>query len=373
MLIGIDASRAATAQRTGTEAYATFLIQALIPAAATAGYRLRLYFNRPPPPNLFPTAPHVEPVVIPLARLWTHLRLAWELHRRPPDVFFTPAHVIPVSYFGRSVATIHDLGYHHFPQAHPRRQLTYLRWSTRHNGRRACRIIADSAATKTDLTRFDSIDPAKVKVIYPGVDPALRPIENEEEITAVLAKYQIRRPYFLYIGTLQPRKNLVRLVHAYAASGVSHQLVLAGKPGWLSQPILEVISHQSLVIRQRIVVTGFVAEADKAALLSGATALLYPSLYEGFGFPILEAQACGTAVLTANTSSCPEVAGEAALLVNPLDTEAITQAIQALAHNESQRQMLAQKGLENVKRFSWEDTVVQILLTLEQARYGVNN
>lgn len=367
LTIGIDASRTITGQRTGTEAYATFLLQALIPLAAAQNHRIRLYFNQPPPPHLFHSLPQVAHVAIPWPRLWTHLRLAAELHRHPPDVFFTPAHVIPFSYFGPSVATIHDLGYHHFPEAHPKRQLAYLRWSTRHNGRRARRIIADSEATKQDLIHLDGIPTDKIDVIYPGVDPALQPVTDEGMMTAVLRKHNITPPYLLTLSTLQPRKNLVRLIQAYAASGLPHQLVLAGKPGWLSQPILEVISNQSSVISEKIVVTGFVDEVDKAALLSGATAVLYPSLYEGFGFPVLEAQACGTAVLTATTSSLPEVAGNAALLVDPLDTAAISQGMQTLVNDKNLRQTLVQKGFENVRRFRWEETAVQVLHALEKA------
>ena len=375
MIIGIDASRTIIGQRTGTEAYATFLLQAFIPLAVAHNHRIRLYFNQPPSPDLFHHRPQVEHVGIPFPRLWTHLRLAGELHRHPPDIFFTPAHVIPFSYFGPCVATVHDLGYHHFPEAHPKRQLAYLRWSTRHNGRRARRIVADSEATKQDLIHLDGIPAEKIDVIYPGVDPMLQPVIDEARRTAVYRKYNITPPYLLYLSTLQPRKNLVRLIQAYAASGLPHQLVLAGKPGWLSQPILEVISNvaarplrvQSSVISEKIVVTGFVDEVDKAALLSGATAVLYPSLYEGFGFPVLEAQACGTAVLTANSSSLPEVAGDAALLVDPLDTAAITEGMQRLVHDEPLRQTLVQKGFENVKRFNWEETAVQLLNTLEKA------
>ncbi len=361
MLIGLDASRAAARQRTGTEAYAYFLINALIPLAAERDHKLRLYFNQPPSPDLFPSERHVEPVVIPFPRLWTHLRLAWELRRRPPDIFFTPAHVIPFTYRRPSAATIHDLGYHHFPQAHPRRQLVYLRWSTRHNGRIARRIIADSQATKDDLVQLDSLDPAQIDVVYPGIDPDLGPVRDEAKLTAVLHKYNITPPYLLFLSTLQPRKNLARLVQAYAASGVQQQLVLAGKQGWLSAPILAEIHNSQL----NIITPGFIDDEDKAALLSGATALLYPSLYEGFGFPVLEAQACGTAVLTANSSSLPEAAGDAALLVDPLDVAAIAAAIQRLDNDPLLRNELAQKGFENVKRFTWGATAVRVLDTLE--------
>ena len=370
MIIGIDASRAVTAQRTGTEAYAFFLIEALIPLAVRRGHRLRLYFNQPPPPQLFPDHTHVEQVDIPFSRLWTHVRLAAELHRRPPDVFFTPAHVIPVSYRGRSVATVHDLGYHYFPEAHTRRQLAYLKWSTRHNGRRSHTIIADSQATKRDLSHFYSTDPAKIQVVYPGVDPQLKRVTDEGVLTAVSQKYHITPPYLLHIGTLQPRKNLLRLVQAHQASRVPHQLVLAGRTGWLIGEQLSVISKQSSVNSHQssVVTPGFVDDGDKAALISGATAVLYPSLHEGFGFPALEAQSCGVPLLCANTSSLPEVAGPGgALFIDPLDANGISHAIQQIVQQEDLRDGLVQKGVENVKRFGWRETAVQILTLLENA------
>ncbi|MBE2224322.1 MAG: glycosyltransferase family 4 protein, partial [Anaerolineae bacterium] len=360
---------------TGTEAYAYFLITALIPLAAARNHTLRLYFNQAPPVGLFPEAPHVETAVLPQRRLWTHIRLARELRQNPPDVFFTPAHVIPLTYRGPSVATIHDLGYHHFPEAHPRKQLAYLRWSTRHNGRSATRIIADSQATKTDLIQIDHIAAEKIDVVYPGIDPELAPVSDKEGITAVLQKYGITPPYFLYIGTLQPRKNLVRLIQAFANSHVPHQLVLAGKTGWLSQPILDEIARvereihnsQFTIHNSQFVLPGYIEEADKPALLTAATALLFPSLYEGFGFPALEAQACATPVLTSNTSSMPEVVGDSAIQVDPLNTAAISNAIQNLASDSPLCQQLVQKGFENVKRFTWSETAVHVLNTVENA------
>jgi glycosyltransferase involved in cell wall biosynthesis len=294
MILGIDVSRATTGQRTGTEGYAYHLIRALIPLAAERGHGLRLYFNQPPAHDLFPDWGGAERVVIPQRRLWTHLRLGRELRRRPPDVFFTPAHVIPIGYNRPAVATIHDLGYEYFPEAHPRGQLAYLRWSTRHNARVARRVIADSRATAADLTRLYGVYPARIEVVYPGIDPDLRRVDDPAQITAACTKYGIQPPYLLYLGTLQPRKNLVRLVEAFAASEVhqeGYSLVLAGKAGWLAQPILDGIGGLPSAVGGHICVTGYIAAADKAALLSGATALVFPSLYEGFGFPVLEAQA----------------------------------------------------------------------------------
>ena len=369
MVIGVDASRAITGRRTGTEAYAYFLIQALIRLVESRGHRLRLYFNQSPPADLFSASEAVETRVIPLPRLWTHMRLAAELQRRSPDVFFTPAHVIPATYRGPSVATVHDLGYLAFPEAHTRRQLAYLRWSTAHNARRGRRVIVDSKATRADLVGHYDINPDRVDVIYPGLDPALRPVNDEVELARVRSKYGIEQPYLLTIGTIQPRKNLERLVEAYASSGVTAQLVLAGKIGWRAEPILAAVKrHQELSTDQpAIVLPGFVAGEDKAALISGAVALLFPSLYEGFGFPVLEGNACATPVVAANTSSLPEVAGNAALLVDPLDTQAMSAATGRIVTDKALRAELVKAGLANTKRFNWQKAARGVLATLEKA------
>ncbi len=365
MIIGLDASRAITQQRTGTEAYAYFLIRAFLPLAIENGHQVRLYYNERPSPDLFLHHPQIESIVIPFSRLWTHIRLAWELHTHPPDLFFTPAHVIPYTYRGRSIATIHDLGYHHFPEAHPKKDLAYLRWSTRHNGRISSHVLADSQATKEDLIRFDNINPGKVTVVYPGIDPNLLPVTDKSVITAVLQKYNITPPYLLHLSTIQPRKNLVRLVKAYAVASVPHQLVLAGKMGWLAQPILDAIAKLPSPVSNQIKLPGFIDDADKAALLSGATAVLYPSLYEGFGFPALEAQACETAVLCANSSSLPEIVADSALTIDPLNIAQLTTAIHKIATNGQLRTQLIKKGQQNVTRFNWTQTARQLLTLIE--------
>jgi glycosyltransferase involved in cell wall biosynthesis len=367
LVIGIDASRAATGRRTGTEAYAYHLIRALIPLAADAGHALRLYFRGPPPPDLVETDRGVDIVVRPFPRLWTHLALGRELARRPVSVFFTPAHVIPLGYRGRSVATVHDLGFHYFPAAHSRGQRAYLQWSTRHNVRRAGAVVADSRATRDDLVALYHCPPERIEVVYPGVDPDLRPVSDGARLAEVRGRYGLAAPYLLYLGTLQPRKNLVRLVQAYVASGLPHQLVLAGRPGWLARPILAEIERLPEALRQRVVVPGYVTEADKAAVLSGATALVFPSLYEGFGFPVLEAQACAVPVMCANTSSLPEVAGEGALLVDPLDTLGMAAALVEITADARLRERLIAAGQRNYLRFSWHEAAVKVLSVLVRA------
>jgi glycosyltransferase involved in cell wall biosynthesis len=329
------------------------------------GHSLRLYFNEAPPDGQFPKS--AERVVLTFPRLWTHLRLARELHNRPPDLFFTPAHVIPFSYRGPSVATVHDLGFRYFPQAHTRRQVAYLRWSTGHNARRSRRVVVDSRATRDDLVRFYDTDPNKIDVIYPGIDPELAPERDPQKLADTQHRLGIHPPYILYIGTLQPRKNLTRLIDAFAASQLPHQLVIAGKAGWLARSILDTAFNYQSLATNNILLPGFVADDDKAALISGAEALLYPSLHEGFGFPVLEGQVCGTPVMCADTSSLPEIAGDGALLVDPLDTDGMTAAIRRIVGDQALRQRLRQAGLDNVKRFTWEQTAARVMQALEAA------
>jgi len=375
MLIGIDASRAAVGRRTGTEAYSLRLIRALLNLAPE--HRFRLYFNQPPAAGLFPPAPNVEQRIIPFPRLWTHLRLAAELVQNRPDILLVPSHVLPFVFPGPAVVTVHDLGYLHFPQAHPTFSRLYLDWTTRWNARRAAVIIADSEATRQDLVTHYRADPAKIRVVYPGYDETLRPVRTGPaastgdpiRLAAVKKRYSIQGDYLLYLGTLQPRKNLLRLIDAFTQlpnpqSPIPNpplQLVLAGAPGWLSAPILERARQAGVVL------PGFIADEDKAALLSGAAAFLFPSLYEGFGFPVLEAMACGAPVICSNTSSLPEVAGDAALLVDPLDTAGLTAAIQNLLSDHSLQKDLTRRGFANLRRFSWQQCARQVLTAIESA------
>lgn len=366
MRIGIDASRAAVARRTGTEAYAYHLIRALLPIANARQHQVTVYYNQSPSVPISAENHLVQ--ALPFPRLWTHIRLAAHLLRQPPDVFFTPAHVIPLSYMRPAVATVHDLGYHYFPQSHTPRQLRQLRWSTRHNARRSQHVIADSEATKRDLVALYQISAEKINVIYPGFDTELRPVTDENMLADLQKRLQITSPYFLFLSTLQPRKNIGRIIEAFAqvAAEVPQQLVLAGKQGWLAEPLLNQIAELPLATRERIRLTGFIDDSDKAALISGATALVYPSQYEGFGFPVLEAQACGTPVITADNSSLVEVGGDAVHFVSAESTNAIANAMRQLANDTAYRHQLIVAGNSNIKRFSWQRAAAQTLDLLEQ-------
>jgi len=366
MLIGIDASRATVARRTGTEVYSLHLIQELL--AIGEGHRFCLYLNDAPQEGLLPASVRCEQRVIPFPRLWTHVRLSAEMLAHPPDVLFVPSHVLPLIHPRRSVVTVHDLGHRHYPAAHTRAQRGYLEWSTRYHVRTSAHLIADSGATKDDLVRLYGADPERITVAYLGVDPSLYPVTDPDLLAAVRQRYAIGGPYVLHVGTVQPRKNLSRLIGAFAAAcrkpGVPEglQLVLAGKRGWLYEDILSRATE--LGIEDRVHFSGFVDPADLGALYSGATLYCMPSLYEGFCMPVLEAMVCRVPVVCSSVSSLPEVVGDAALTVDPHDVGELAQAIVRAVSDPALRGNLVARGVEQVKKFTWRacaETVLQVL------------
>lgn len=366
MRIGIDASRASAAQRTGTENYALFLIRALLELDRTNQYLL--YCNQSPQPDLFPTQPNATLRALPFPRLWTHLRLSWEMATRPPDVLFVPAHVLPIVHPRRSVVTVHDLGYLYYPQAHTRGARWYLDWSTRYSARTATHLIADSQATRRDLLTHCGVAQDKVSVVYPGCNPEFAPVRDAAQLSTVRERYQLPESYVIYIGTLQPRKNLRTLILALAALGGEHastHLVIAGKQGWLYEPLFAQV--RGLALAERVHFIGYAPQEDLPALLSAAQAFVLPSLYEGFGLPLLEAMACGTPVICSNVSSLPEVAGDAAILVDPRDTAQWVQALQRVLEDAGLRSALIERGLQQVQRFSWARCARETLAILEAA------
>ncbi len=367
MLIGIDASRAVARFPTGTETYSRRLIQALLTASP---HPIRLYFRSAADAGDFPNA---ELCLLRFPRLWTHLRLSWEMVRRPPDLLFVPAHVLPLVH-PQSLVTVHDLGYLYFPRAHPFRQRLYLDLSTRWNCVAAAHLLADSAATRADLVARYGVPPEKVTVAHPGYDETLSPVRDADRIASLLARYGIASPYFLYLRTLQPRKNLSRLIAAFGrlirrrGDPASLQLVIAGRPGWLYRDLFAQVQRERL--EGSVLFVGYVPDEDKPPLLSGAVGVLFPSLYEGFGLPVLEAQACGCPVVCSNTSSLPEVAGEGALLVDPLDEGGLVRAMERLLEERNLREDLVEAGFENLRRFSWAGCARTVLDVIERLAGG---
>lgn len=363
-VLGIDASRAVTDAPTGTEYYSRALIQALL--KLDSGFWFRLYARRAPPPNFFPSTDNYEIRSMPFPRLWTHLRLSYEMLERSPNALFVPAHVLPPIHPHNSLVTVHDLGYKFFPGAHPLLARLYLEWSTQYNVRAARVIIADSYATRDDIERFygagqgagrKSVS-AKIRVVYPSYNAGVFKPVPPDEIERVRAGYNVTLPYIISVGTIQPRKNYARLVEAFAALPAGYSLVIVGKKGWRYEPVLADVQKRNLTRRVKFI--EYAPIEDLPALYAGARLAVFPSLYEGFGFPALEAQACGTPLVCSNTSSLPEVAGAGAVYFDPLRADEMTRAMLAVLQEEPLRQTLIEQGPENVKRFSWERAARQV-------------
>ncbi len=367
MLIGIDASRAAVDQRTGTENYSVQVIRGLVQVGRDHRFRLYLRPWPSPPHGLLPEGPHVHWRRVGPHRLWTHVGLSREMLRNPPDVLFVPAHVVPIYHPRATVVTVHDIGYRYYPQHHTLLSRLYLDLSTRLSCRAARRVIADSQSTARDLMHEYRVAPHKITVVYPGVNPAMARADGMAQ-EVVRRRYGLARPFLLYLGTIQPRKNLSRLIEAFARlpRDVGNvDLALVGGTGWLVGEVFRRVGE--LGLEDRVHFLGYVPDGDLPALLSAAECFVMPSLYEGFGLPVLEAMACGTPVVCSDASSLPEAAGDAALYFSPHDTDGMAEAMARMLTDTGLRQTLVERGYAHVRRFSWERTSSQVLDVLVEA------
>ena len=271
---------------------------------------------------------------------------------------------------GKTVITIHDLTSLLYPEFHTAENIALLARKHRFARDRADMIIADSYATKQDIVHHLDIEPQRIRVVYLGVDSAFRPVPKRVR-ELELARRQLRDGgYLLYLGTIEPRKNVIRLLNAFdrirhvlAEPGM--KLVLAGSMGWKPEEFLAEL--EALDLGSDVFLLGPVGREELPALYSGARAFVYPSLYEGFGLPPLEAMACGTPVITSNRSSLPEVVGDAAVLIDPLDTEDLAQAMLGLVTDSEWRARLRDAGLERVRQFTWDRTAKETLQVYNDA------
>jgi glycosyltransferase involved in cell wall biosynthesis len=365
MLVGVDASRITRPNRTGTENYTLHVLRALLRRdESTNDYRL--YFSTPPSPGLLPDRANLDTRVIRLPRLWTQVGLSREMLLLPPDVLFIPTHVLPLVHPRRTVVVVYDVGHRFFPRAHRVAEWLYLEWAIRRHVRLASELLTISESSKQDLVRLYGADPNRLHVAYPAVDERFPPLDVPA-VEAARAKYGLPRRYVLHLGTVKPRKNLARLIQAFARARLSDDvgLVLAGQMGAGAQMLRQIASQAGVGDRLRLV--SYVADADLPALYSGATAVALVSLYEGFGIPALEALACGAPLVVSWHGSLPEVAGGAAVQVNPLDVDAIARGLKQVVKDQALADSLRRQGPERAHAFTWSAAADVTRMAIERA------
>jgi glycosyltransferase involved in cell wall biosynthesis len=281
-----------------------------------------------------------------------------QLHTRG-GLFHATDHLLPPLAHTRSVFTLHDLTVLKFPKTHAQLNRRFLQLMLPRFLQKADVVIADSICTQQDALQLYRLPADRTRVVHLGVQARFKPADAVSA-RSVRERYRLPERFILAVSTIEPRKNLIVLLEAYQALRQRHsdiQLVIAGKRGWRSEPFFERL--QALGLTDKVRLLGFVPDEDLPALYSLAEVFAFPSLYEGFGLPVLEAMACGTPVICSNASSLPEVAGEAALQIAPADVQAWTEALEQIGSNSVLRASLRERGLKQAARFTWENTARQ--------------
>ncbi len=370
MKIGVDASRYGHSEATGVENYSFHIINFMIgEMAANPKDKLILYSRE----DIFPktkVAKNITNKVLRAKRFWTLLSLSKEIKHNKPDVLFVPSHVFPLSLGKKNYITIHDVAFRYLRPAYSFFQYHYLNWSTKAAVKKATKIIVPSKATARDLELLFKCPKNKISIIphgfaKPKFDKAdLRNLFEFSEIFKYIG-IDKKLKYIFFVGRLESKKNLTRLVEAFAEFSKkfkNYKLVMAGKPGVGFDKILKKI--QKLKIADKVVLPGYVTEAEKAALMKNCQIFAFPSLYEGFGLPLLEAFYYEKPVLCANGSSLPEVGGNAVHYVNPLSVGEMAKGLEKLAEDKKYCAQLVESGRERLHRFTWEASAKKTLKVL---------
>lgn len=307
------------------------------------------------------------------SKFWTRIIVPayYHLAKVKPDIIFSPTHYVPRFIKTKLVPVIFDLSFLRFPQMFEKKELYKLTNWTKYSAENAEAIVTISQSSKKDIQEFYKVPDKKIIVAYPGYDSELfRPITDTEKIQKVLNKYKISGDYIIYIGTIQPRKNLIQLIRSIKRID-NLKLVIAGKikgkgkKGWMNEDILA--EPKKLGIEEKVIFTDFVPTEELPFLVSGSKAFVLPSLWEGFGIPVVEAMACGVPVIASNVSSLPEVVGDAGLLVNPKSETQIEQAIRLLVTDKKLHNKFAKQALMQAQKFSWKQMAGQVINTLNSA------
>lgn len=359
MHIAIDA-HSVGANLAGNESYVTNLIEALAETDTRNRYTLYVtkqtaverFQNRWPHVDVRLTLPHTPLIRIPLT-------LTRELRRRPVDLLHVQ-YTAPLWTPCPVVATIHDLSFEHLPQTFTRRSRAQLRLTVRRTARNAAHVIAPSEFSCRDIIETYNIKESRVSVTPLAAPDYFAPVTNAKKLSQMRAAHGIKGDYILAVGSVQPRKNLPRLIAAYAdlrrarAHAKLPQFVVVGKLGWLYEETLRAVEEHAM--SDYVLWTGYVPESDLPALYTGALCFIYPSYFEGFGLPPLEAMQCGAPVIVGNQTSLPEVVGDAGLLIDPFNQQAIADALARVIDDANLRALMRRNGLAQAKKFSWRKT-----------------
>jgi glycosyltransferase involved in cell wall biosynthesis len=333
----------------------------------------------------FPTASNVSRRQLPISErlltiLWhrANLPLPVDVFTGTVDLFHSPDFVLPPLRGTKSILTVHDLAFLLFPECAHEALREYLLRVVPRSARRASFIVADSENTANDVICLLGVSPERVAVVPGGVDPRFQPVTDPERLRMMRRLLGVETaPYVLFVGVIEPRKNLQGLIQAFELIKkryrLPHKLVVVGRKGWLSDGIYE--KYEQSQVRQDIVFPGFIPDEDLPTLYSAASALSMPSFYEGFGLPLLEAMACGTPVVASNAASLPEVVGDAAPQVDPNDIDALAEALAQVLTDDTLRAVNRARGLERAAQFSWQAAAQKLLEVYERvgadAKVGV--
>lgn len=389
--IAIDANEANTTSRVGSNVYAFEVLRALHAlvhqSLQSQQLHVTLLLSAPPVSDMPQPTEQWQYQVFGPRKWWTQWALPLYLlaHRHQFDVLYTPGHYAPRYSPIPYVSSVMDTAYVEFPDQFKRRDYLQLKHWTAYSVKRAAYVVTISQASARALTKLYQVDPAKVVVTYPGLAQSQQVVPANRQ-ALLLNQHHIQPPYILYLGTIQPRKNLERLIEGYEilvrmfwsrslsskrshkqnASANPPQLVIAGKTGWLAQPVLDRINQSKLA--KHIVLTGYVSDELKQTLLRNATCTALVGLHEGFGIPPLESMSLGTPAVVADTTSLPEVVGDAGIVVDPYQPAAIAEGLwQAYSLTAKQRAQLRRKMRLQVAKFSWEQAGQTILTTITKA------
>lgn len=367
MTIGIDGNEANVSRLVGVSVYAHQLLMRF-QALKRPDLQFVIYLKEPPLPHMPEANASFRYRIIKPKKFWTQIGLPIDLftHFPRPDVFFSPNHYAPRLSPVPSVIAIHDLAYLFFPDHFLKKDLYQLINWTKYSVNQAAHVLAVSEKTRDDIIKLYNVKPEAVTAIRLGIKQNTS-MNTSITIGQLEKKYGFSSPYIFYLGTIQPRKNLIRLMDAFAILSKKHtnlQLVIVGRKGWMYEPILA--RPQELGIAEKVHFLDFAPDDEARVLYANAACFVLPSLYEGFGLPVLEAMQAGCPVVTSNVSSLPEIGGDAALYCNPEDVDDIAAQIEKVITDSALRKVMVAKGLEQVKKFDWDKTAAETLAVLEK-------